>query len=158
MLLILKRRWLLKGRTVGELYLDRGTHHDFLCYTLEDEVRFASGDSIDEIKHKKVYGQTAIPDDTYEIAVTWSNRFNQFMPLLLNVLGFVGIRIHKGNTAKDTHGCILVGDELTMIDNITQSIKAGTSTPAYDKVFKLINRNIKKEKIFIRIEYPNHEF
>ena len=82
--------------TIGQLSVD-GL---FECWTLEDVVRPAS---------VKVYGQTAIPPGTYLVDITWSPRFKQSMPILLGVKGFVGIRIHPGNIADDTEGCILVG-------------------------------------------------
>jgi len=67
-------------------------------YTCEDVVR-----------DHKVPGLTAIPVGTYQIAMTFSQRFQKVMPLLLNVPNFTGIRIHAGNTSSDTDGCILVG-------------------------------------------------
>ncbi len=80
---------------IGDLFID-GV---FFCHTLEDEKR-ADG--------LKVYGETAIPAGIYNVKLTMSNRFKRLMPLLLDVEGFKGIRIHGGNTSKDTHGCPLV--------------------------------------------------
>ncbi len=80
---------------IGDLFID-GV---FFCHTLEDEKR-ADG--------LKVYGETAIPAGIYNVKLTISNRFKRLMPLLLDVEGFKGIRIHGGNNSKDTHGCPLV--------------------------------------------------
>lgn len=53
-----------------------------------------------------------IPVGSYRIRVDWSNKFKRNLPILLNVPGRDGIRIHQGNTAIDTTGCILVGDNM----------------------------------------------
>ena len=82
--------------TIGELLVD-GKHE---CWTLEDVVR---ADGV------KVFGETAIPAGTYTVDITYSPRFKRNLPLLIGVKDFVGIRIHPGNTAGDTEGCILVG-------------------------------------------------
>lgn len=79
---------------IGELTID-GVHQ---CFTLEDKVR-----------EKKIFGKTAIPPGRYEVTVSFSNHFQKKLPLLMNVPNFEGVRIHSGNTAKDTEGCILVG-------------------------------------------------
>lgn len=80
--------------TIGDLFIDGA----FFCYVLEDAVR-----------SKKIKGITAIPAGTYRGVVDYSPRFQKLMPRLLDVPGFEGVRIHSGNTAKDTEGCLIVG-------------------------------------------------
>lgn len=111
-----------KDSTIGKMYID-GVEE---CYTLEDVVR-PDGE--------KVYGETAIPTGRYRVVITRSNRFGVDMPLVLDVPNFSGIRIHPGNTAKDTHGCILVG--LSQGGN-----SIGASRLAYDSVFFKIGNAI----------------
>lgn len=107
MLITIDRAWKKDGYTISRLYVNGEL---FGCNTLEDTDRGLNQKmDLDEIKNKKVYGQTAIPRGSYECVYTYSNRFKKMLPLLLNVKGFEGIRIHSGNSAKDTEGCILVG-------------------------------------------------
>lgn len=94
MKLHLKRLHKTEFSTIGELTVD-GL---FQCYTLEDKER--------EVKIKS---ETAIPRGTYKVIINQSARFKTLLPLLLDVPGFEGIRIHPGNTNHDTEGCILVG-------------------------------------------------
>lgn len=92
--------------TIGKLYVDG----EYFCDTLEDKDRgLTSSMPLEDIKKAKVYGQTAIPSGKYQVTMNMSSRFKKVMPLLLNVPGFDGIRIHSGNTAADTQGCILLG-------------------------------------------------
>lgn len=95
--LLLQRSPSTTVSTPGQLFLD----DKFECYTLEDIVR---------PRGVKVYGKTAIPAGVYPLVITMSPKFGRLLPLLLNVPGFEGIRIHTGNKAEDTDGCILVGD------------------------------------------------
>ena len=92
--------------TIGKLYVDGKYFSD----VLEDVDRgLDSSMTESEILEKKVKGQTAIPTGHYVINITYSPKYKRMMPLLLDVKGFSGIRIHSGNTAKDTEGCLLVG-------------------------------------------------
>jgi|APDOM4702015159_1054818.scaffolds.fasta_scaffold64450_2 hypothetical protein len=96
MKLKLERTKKASGYTEGRLYLNG----KYFCDTIEDRVRPTG---------EKVYGQTAIPEGSYQLVVNESARFKKQMPLLLDVPNFKGIRIHSGNTASDSEGCILVG-------------------------------------------------
>ena len=122
-----------KDSTIGEMMLD-GEHE---CWTLEDTVRPAG---------VKIYGETAIPYGTYRVLVTHSNRFNRDLPLLLNVPGFEGIRIHPGNTAADTHGCILVGGEKTATSVLYSRF-------AFDQLFNKIRNAIRNgEEVWLTVK------
>lgn len=105
--LFLRRMYFKPDYTIGNLYVgDR-----FICNTLEDVVRDLNADGdLDDTEECKVYGETAIPYGRYEIKVTYSPKFKRDLPLVVDVKHFTGIRIHRGNTAKDTSGCILVGE------------------------------------------------
>ncbi len=95
-----------ENSTVGKLYID-GV---FECNTLEDKNRELTSEMpFAQISSVKVMGRTAIPYGKFHVSITFSNRFQKLMPLVENVPGFAGIRIHSGNTDKDTEGCILVG-------------------------------------------------
>ena len=72
----------------------------FICDTLEPPVRPAG---------VRIKGKTAVPAGVYRVIVNRSPRFGRLLPLLVGVPGMVGIRIHRGNTAADTAGCILPG-------------------------------------------------
>ena len=102
----LNRIYFAKTYTIGRLYVDGR----FFCDTLEDTNRDSNKDGdLDDTGEVKVYGSTCIPFGTYEVVVTYSNRFKKQLPLLMNVPEFDGIRIHSGNTDADTLGCILLG-------------------------------------------------
>ena len=94
MKLTVKRKIKSANSTIGELYID----NIFQCYTLEDVER-----------KEKIVGKTAIPAGSYDVIINESNRFKRKLPLLMNVPNYAGVRIHPGNTAADTEGCILVG-------------------------------------------------
>lgn len=106
MMITLRRIAFRDTYTIGKLYID-GV---YVCDTVEDKDR-GLDDSMpeEEIKKKKVYGETAIPYGLYKVDITYSPKFKKMMPLVEGVKGFSGIRIHSGNTAKDSLGCIIVG-------------------------------------------------
>lgn len=87
----------------GEMYLD-GV---LLGQTLEDEDRHLENGG------EKDYGDTAIPRGRYRVTLSFSNRFQKLMPEVHDVPGFVGIRIHGGNTTHNTMGCPLLGSVRT---------------------------------------------
>ena len=126
--------------TIGKMYIGGR----FFCYTLEDVDRDKNKDGdLNDIGEQKVYGQTAIPKGVYPVTLTMSNRFKIVMPLLNNVPGFEGIRIHNGNSSEDTHGCLLVGESKGK-DFI------GGSKMAFAKLMDILTKT--KEKITIEIK------
>lgn len=86
--------------TPGKLYLD----NLFWCHTCEDEDRFLEGGVTE-----KIHGRTAIPRGRYRLTTSFSQRFQRVLPYVHDVPGYAGIRIHGGNRAEDSIGCILVG-------------------------------------------------
>ena len=102
--------------SIGKLYIDG----IYFCDTLEDTVRDINHNGKFDNGEVKVYGKTAIPFGKYSVVYTYSPKFKRKLPLLLNVPQFEGIRIHPGNTAEDSLGCILVGKN-TAVGKLTES-------------------------------------
>jgi hypothetical protein len=124
-----KRTDFSEESTIGELWVNGG----FECYTLEDKVRPV-----------KIAGKTAIPSGRYEVIINFSQRFQKQLPLLLNVPNYEGVRIHSGNTAANTEGCILVGE--TKTENFV-----GESRWAFNRLFEKLKAASETEKIFMEI-------
>jgi len=119
--------------TEGRLYID----DVFECFTVEDAIRKV-----------KIQNKTAIPAGTYNVVMTMSNRFGKIMPLLENVPNFSGVRIHSGNTSKDTEGCIIVG---ALNDSMDDDF-VGASKVAVSRLYpKILDALAVKEKVTLEI-------
>lgn len=128
---------------IGRLYID-GV---YFCDTLEDVDRGLDDTmSEQEILSSKVYGETAIPTGIYRVILNYSPKYKKVMPLLTNVKGYSGIRIHSGNTDKDTLGCILVGENKVVGKVINSRAK-------YEALYKRICQSKGDVKITIRRKY-----
>lgn len=140
--LYLKRDTFTETSTTGKLLIDG----QFECFILEDKDRgLTDSMPLAEIVATKVYGKTAIPYGRYEIDWTMSARFKVFMPILLNVKGYSGIRMHKGNSEIDSLGCLLCGRKRA--NNVITESTAATNL-LYTKIQTAKSR---REKIFITI-------
>lgn len=141
MKLELKRRFLGESYTIGSLSIDGKK----FCDTLEDKVRDLNKNGVFDGDEKKVYAETAIPYGTYDIVVDYSPKFKRELPRLQNVKHFEGILIHRGNTAEDSAGCILVGENKVkgMVIN---------STPYEKELVRILKEaQDRKEPITIKI-------
>ena len=103
MKMLLERTWCGPVCTIGTLSVDGKTE----CFVLEDVVR--GGADPATVAQWKIHGKSAIPKGTYKVIIAYSPHFDCDLPLLRGVPGFDGIRIHPGNVAADTEGCLLVG-------------------------------------------------
>jgi len=130
----LKRVQFTPLSVIGELWLN-----DWMeCYTLEDCVRKVKIDHV-----------TAIPAGRYPVIINYSARFKRLLPILLNVPNFEGVRIHPGNGAKDTDGCILVG-------RTRGTDFVGESRLAFNQFMPELQKAIARGKVWVKItdEYP----
>lgn len=140
--LLLVRTYLSDKYTIGKLYIN----NKYFCDTLEDKVRDINKDGKFGNGEIKIHGETAIPYGTYKVIVNYSNHFQRNLPLILNVPSFEGIRMHRGNTASDTEGCILLGENKI-------KGKIINSTPYELALTKeLTNAQNNKEQITIKIQ------
>ena len=100
------RKYRCSNYCIDKLYIN----NEYFSDALEDPDRgLTDSMSLEEIKKIKIKGNTCIPYGTYNITITYSPRFKKNLPLLNNVKGFDGIRIHSGNKPQDTEGCLLPG-------------------------------------------------
>lgn len=139
--------------TIGKMYVDGA----YICDTLEDKDRgLTSNMSVAQICGVKIKGKTAIPTGRYLVDMkTVSPRFGgrtqyQFckgrLPRLCNTIGFQGVLIHCGNTAKDTEGCILVGENKVVGQVLN-------STATFRRLYHILKAADERgEQIWITIE------
>jgi hypothetical protein len=130
MYITIQRKIYTSNSTIGDLFVNGR----FQCYTLEDVVR-----------PYKISGETAIPSGQYQVVITYSQAFDSYLPLLLNVPNFEGVRIHTGNNKAHTRGCILVGN--TQGNDII-----GSSRDAFNSLFKKMSQIGSSESIVLTIE------
>jgi len=108
--------------TIGSLFIN----DVFFCYTLEDKDRgLKQSDSLLFIQAKKIFGLTAIPSGLYKLTVNQSPKFKRMLPRILDIKGFDGVLLHRGNSANDSLGCILIGYKKGE-NSIFESTKAET--------------------------------
>ncbi|WP_191908734.1 DUF5675 family protein [Larkinella humicola] len=127
--------------TISDVLIDG----QFVGHFLEDQDRgLEQTMNLAQITARKVKGRTAIPAGRYEVAISYSNRFRKLLPLLLAVPGYEGIRIHPGNVAADTEGCLLPG--LFFGAN-----KVLDSRAAFTAWFLRIQAALRTEKVYLTI-------
>lgn len=134
MKILLKRTAKKPTYTIGKIYVDG----QYICDCIEDKDRgLKQSMTLEQINKLKVYGQTAIPTGEYKVTLnvispkysksTWykQNANGARVPRILNVKGFDGVLIHTGNTAEDSHGCIIIGQnkEVGKVINSKETFK-----------------------------------
>lgn len=154
MKLLLKRIALRDIYTIGKLYVNG----IYFCDTIEDKVRDLNKDGdLNDVGEGKIPSLTAIPYGEYEITLkvqspkyslrTGYNWCKGYLPRLINVSNFDGILIHAGNTASDSAGCIIVGEN--KIKGQVINSMATLKRLYYSVLKEASDRN---EKIWIKIE------
>ena len=149
MRLTLKRTYNNAKYCIGHLYIDG----KYFCDTIEDCDRGLDQKmTLKEIINRKLKGITAIPTGIYKVVMNvQSPRLSKkaqykfckgYVPRLLDVKGFDGVLIHIGNTAEDSLGCILVGEN-------KEKGKVINSTAAFDRLYDALTK--KDEEITIEI-------
>lgn len=131
MRLKLERKYFKDNYTIGNLYID----DQFFCNTLEDKNRDLNKNGRFDNGEMKVYGETCIPFGKYKVTINISPKFGRELPRLIDVPSFEGVLIHRGNTAEDSAGCILVGE-----NKVTGKVL--NSTPYEERLVKVIKEAI----------------
>lgn len=138
----LERKYRNNNYCIDKLYINGKYFSD----ALEDPDRGLTDNmSLEEIKKIKIKDNTCIPYGTYNVTITYSPRFNRNLPLINNVKGFEGIRVHNGNTPQDSSGCVLLGFNKIKGQVIDSKV---TVNKFIDIVQKALNKG---EKVIITI-------
>lgn len=103
MKIIVHRQHFGETFTISKMFFDG---EDIGIFVLEDKYREIEGQPV---KDWKVQNETAIPKGVYRLVFDFSNRFQRVMPHIMDVEGFEGVRIHSGNSSKNTEGCLILG-------------------------------------------------
>lgn len=124
--------------TEGRLSFD-GRH---VCDTVEDTDRDENRNGRLDCGEVKIQGETAIPNGRYRVTLEYSPKFSpryggRRIPTIHDVPGFSGIRMHTGNTAADSEGCVIVGvrhtagavrdSRATLFDKVIPPMEAATA-------------------------------
>lgn len=148
----LKRIAKKQSYTIGKLYVDG----KYVCDTIEDTDRgLDQKQDLEYIQRNKKYGITAIPTGKYEVLMDVKspkystinfykiNANNGCVPRLKNVPGWDGVLIHCGNTAENSLGCIIVGQNKAVG-------KVLNSQETFKKLYKILQTA--KDTIYITIQ------
>lgn len=129
-------------RTFGKMYIN----DTFFSYTLEDTDRKLTKDTpLSKIKRIKVSKQTCIPSGRYRVILSYSTKLKRYLPLILDVPGWKGIRIHKGSGPEWSSGCPLVGFE-------RKEDRLRKCEEAENELIKILDAVNHTESIYITIE------
>ena len=148
--LLIERAYKKADYTIGRFFIDG----ERICETIEDKDRGLTQDmKEDDIRRRKVYGQTAIPTGRYVVGFTYSPKFSQCsyakgggkIPLVYGVKGFNSIRFHAGNSERDSEGCVILGENKVKGQVIN-------SRATCEKVFaRMYEAYLRNEPIFLTI-------
>ena len=138
MVIRIDRQWKKAEYTISRVFIN-GNYYG--CNALEDTDRgLLQSMQLSELQRRKIKGKTAIPRGYYDVRITYSQKYKRNMPLVVDVPAFSGIRLHSGNSAKDTEGCILFGknDKVGWISDSRY-----WTNKIYNEIEKALNRGEK---------------
>ena len=129
-------------RTFGKFFIN-GSYFSLTC---EDTDRNLTKDTpLSKIKSTKVSKKTCIPSGRYRVILSYSTKLKRYLPLILDVPGWKGIRIHKGSGPEWSSGCPLVGFE-------RKENRLRKCEEAENELIKILDAVNHTESIYITIE------